>query len=215
MLIAGLGGNCKDALVDMLGMYQRDKICFYTDDPTDKNIAYFEQKQLVVIKGPDELKKYFESHPREFVSFIGNNYARAKQVAFITKHGGKPASFISKTALVNTDLSNISNSNAIVMDFAHVSAGSILEEGSVVYSYTAIAHDVTIGKYAFMSAKCAISNSTVGDFTFVGLNTMIGPGVSIGKNCIVGANSYVKNDLPDNVVAAGIPAKIIRENKMV
>ena len=43
---------------------------------------------------------------------------------------------------------------------------------------------------------------------------MVGEGVTIGKNCIIGANSYVKHDLPDNVIAVGSPAKIIRENKI-
>jgi len=35
--------------------------------------------------------------------------------------------------------------------------------------------------------------------------------VAIGENAIIGAFSYVKNDVPDNVVAYGIPAKVIRE----
>ena len=38
------------------------------------------------------------------------------------------------------------------------------------------------------------------------------PGVSIGDNVVVGANSMINSDLPSNCVAAGSPAKIIREN---
>ncbi|MBD3794095.1 MAG: serine acetyltransferase [Campylobacterales bacterium] len=40
---------------------------------------------------------------------------------------------------------------------------------------------------------------------------IIGP-IQIGKNCVIGANAVVLTDIPDNCVAVGIPAKIIKEN---
>jgi len=36
------------------------------------------------------------------------------------------------------------------------------------------------------------------------------PGVSIGKHCVIGANSVVTHNIPDYHVAAGVPARIIR-----
>ena len=36
------------------------------------------------------------------------------------------------------------------------------------------------------------------------------PGVTIGKNCVIGAGSVVTKDVPDNVVVAGVPAKIVK-----
>jgi acetyltransferase-like isoleucine patch superfamily enzyme len=41
------------------------------------------------------------------------------------------------------------------------------------------------------------------------------PGVTIGKNSIVGAFSFVNKDIPDNVIALGIPVKVVKkiENK--
>ena len=47
----------------------------------------------------------------------------------------------------------------------------------------------------------------------IGANSVIMPGVTVGKNSIVGALSFVSENIPDNVVAAGIPAKIIKEIK--
>ncbi len=44
----------------------------------------------------------------------------------------------------------------------------------------------------------------------VGSHSTILPGVSIGKNSIIGAHSLIINDIPDNVIAFGIPAKVIR-----
>ena len=50
---------------------------------------------------------------------------------------------------------------------------------------------------------------SIGNNVFVGAGTIILPGVSIGNNTIIGANSTVTHDVPDNVVAAGNPAKTI------
>ena len=40
-------------------------------------------------------------------------------------------------------------------------------------------------------------------------------GVTIGKNCVVGANSVVTKDIPDGCVAVGVPAKVIKTAKNI
>jgi len=45
---------------------------------------------------------------------------------------------------------------------------------------------------------------------FIGISCIILPGVTIGNNCIIGAGSVVTKDIPDNSVAAGVPARIIK-----
>ena len=45
----------------------------------------------------------------------------------------------------------------------------------------------------------------------IGSHSVVMPGVTVGENSIVGACSFVNHDIPDNVVAVGIPAKVIKE----
>lgn len=52
---------------------------------------------------------------------------------------------------------------------------------------------------------------TIGDNVWLGGNVVVLPGVTIGNNVVVGAGSVVSKDIPDNVIAAGNPCKIIRE----
>ena len=49
----------------------------------------------------------------------------------------------------------------------------------------------------------------VGNRTFIGCKSIIMPGVHIGERCVIGAGSVVTKDVPDGMVACGVPAKVI------
>lgn len=49
----------------------------------------------------------------------------------------------------------------------------------------------------------------IGDRSFIGCNTIILPGVTIGSRCVVGAGSVVTKDIPNGKVVAGNPARVI------
>ncbi|CAB4602939.1 unannotated protein [freshwater metagenome] len=50
----------------------------------------------------------------------------------------------------------------------------------------------------------------IGDGSWLGFGSVVLPGVTIGKHCVIGANAVVTNDIPDHCVAVGVPAKVIR-----
>ncbi|GMQ65296.1 sugar O-acetyltransferase [Vallitalea maricola] len=52
---------------------------------------------------------------------------------------------------------------------------------------------------------------TIGDNVWIGGNVIINPGVNIGNNVVIGSGSVVTKDIPDNMIAAGNPCKVIRE----
>lgn len=53
----------------------------------------------------------------------------------------------------------------------------------------------------------------IGEGCFIGANSIILKGTTRGRNVVVGAGSVVCGTFPDNVIIAGNPAKIIKENK--
>jgi len=89
------------------------------------------------------------------------------------------------------------------------------------FTYINAKHGVTIEDYVEIGSHCSIySLSTIdnkkGHVTLkknckIGSHSVVMPGVTVGENSIVGAFSFVNNDIPDNVVAGGIPAKIIKK----
>lgn len=59
--------------------------------------------------------------------------------------------------------------------------------------------------------KLYVNPVKIGDQCMIGTGTVIFPGVTLGKHCIVGANSVVTNSFPDYCVVAGAPAKMIKK----
>ena len=51
---------------------------------------------------------------------------------------------------------------------------------------------------------------TVGNNVYIGNNTIILPGVTIGNDVVIGAGAIVTRDIPDNSVAVGVPARVIK-----
>lgn len=49
----------------------------------------------------------------------------------------------------------------------------------------------------------------IGDNVFIGVNTIIMPGVKIGNNVIIGAGSIVTKDISNDVVVTGVPARVV------
>lgn len=60
------------------------------------------------------------------------------------------------------------------------------------------------GNYAGLKEAVKIKKGA-----FIGANSILLPGCVVGKNTIIGAGSVVKGIIPDNVVAAGNPCKVI------
>jgi acetyltransferase-like isoleucine patch superfamily enzyme len=92
------------------------------------------------------------------------------------------------------------------------------------FTYINARNGITIDDFVQIGSHCAIySISTIDGAQGpvhlhyncrIGSHTVILPNVSIGENTIIGANSLVNKDIPENVIAFGTPAKVIRNLTM-
>ena len=89
------------------------------------------------------------------------------------------------------------------------------------FTYINAKNGVIIEDFVQIGSHCSLySSSTIdnkeGQITLkknckIGSHSLIMPGVTIGENTIIGAFSFVNKDVPSNVVAAGVPVKIIKK----
>ena len=100
------------------------------------------------------------------------------------------------------------NYNCTIIDVAKVRIGDNCQMAPNVAIYTA-GHPVH--PFARNSMYEYGIEVTIGDNVWIGGNTVILPGVHIGSNTVIGAGSVVTKDIPDWVIAAGNPCKVIRK----
>lgn len=78
---------------------------------------------------------------------------------------------------------------------------SVLSYGAIV-----LAHDGSLRKY---TGYTKVGKVSIGSNTFIGVGSIILPGVTIGDNVIIGSGSVVTKNIPDNSVAVGNPAVVV------
>lgn len=87
---------------------------------------------------------------------------------------------------------------------------TVLGDNCIIDGHVMIGHDVHLGKSVQVANGVHILGHVhIGDFSKIFAGATINPKVKIGRNCIVGAGSYVRHDMKDGSVAYGNPAKII------
>jgi maltose O-acetyltransferase len=112
-------------------------------------------------------------------------------------------------------------------------SGGTLEIGErtfVNFGASIVAHEhITIGALCLIGPYCSVMDNSyhrlepdrryeappsepvvIGDNVWLGLRTIVLPGVTIGDDAVIGAGSVVSHDVPPGVLAGGVPARVIR-----
>lgn len=111
----------------------------------------------------------------------------------------------------------------IVGDQSTIGEGSIILPGVVMTTnarigdfvllnpQVSISHDSVVGNYCSLGPGVRLAgNVQVGEGSDLGTGASAIPGVRIGRNVVLGAAACVVRDLPDNVTAIGVPARVVR-----
>ena len=102
----------------------------------------------------------------------------------------------------------ICNMNAVILDEAKVTIGDYCMIGPNTMIST-VNHPLSpLKRRNHMAVASPVS---IGNDVWIGGNVTILPGVHIGSNVVIGAGAVVTKDIPDNCVAAGNPARVIRQ----
>ncbi len=140
---------------------------------------------------------------------IGDNHQRRLKAEELVALGFGLATVIDPTAIV---LSQVRiGAGALVLGHCHIGVNTALGTGCLVSVSCVIGHDCVVGDYAHLTPGVLLGgNVHIGEQTFLGLGCSVLPGLCIGHRVTVGAGAAVVRDLPDNVVAVGVPARAIR-----
>ena len=109
--------------------------------------------------------------------------------------------------------------NAVIMMGAILNIGAVVGEGTMIDMGAVLGGRATVGKNCHIGAGTVLAGVVepasatpviVEDNVLIGANAVVIEGVHVGKNAVVAAGAVVIEDVPDNAVVAGSPARVIK-----
>lgn len=85
----------------------------------------------------------------------------------------------------------------------YIGSGCLIASGTTILSHEHI--------FVKPDGSYFLKDTFIGNNCFVGVNSLICPGVRIGNHVVVGGGSVVTKDVPDHSMVVGVPARIIKE----
>lgn len=144
---------------------------------------------------------------------IGDNRRRQDCIGALQRQGFTLINAISPAAVISK-YASLARGIA-VMPGAVINAGARLDDGVIVNTNASVDHDCVIGACVHIAPGVALAGCvTLGEGVFLGAGTTVIPNIAIGAWTTVGAGAAVVADLPDRVVAVGVPATVKRSNRM-
>lgn len=114
------------------------------------------------------------------------------------------------TAVVSTS-ANIGPAT-LIGPSATINALSKIGNGVIINSGAIVEHECMIGNFTHIAPGAVLAgNVKIGQASFIGANSIIKQGIKIGNRVTIGAGSVVLNDIPDDTVWVGNPARKIKE----
>jgi acetyltransferase-like isoleucine patch superfamily enzyme len=97
-----------------------------------------------------------------------------------------------------------------IMDNTHITGNMVIEDDVFIAMLVTSANDNSMGVKARAMTDWHGPGPTIRRYARIGQGTCLAPGVEIGENSIIGANSVVTKDVPPRSLAMGIPARVVR-----
>lgn len=128
----------------------------------------------------------------------------------------EPGAFIREHAVIKD--------NAVVMMGAIINIGAVVGEGTMIDMGAVLGGRATTGKNVHVGAGAVLAGViepananpvVIEDNVLIGANAVVLEGVRVGKNSVVASGAIVTEDVPENCVVAGVPAKIIKRTDEV
>ena len=202
VVVIGSGGHAKVCIELLRAMGEEVAVCVGGADSADACMG------VPVLKGDEHLRELRPDYSRAFVA-LGSNKLREKLGDFAGELGFELVNAISPTAIVSPTA--IIGRGVAIMAGAVINAESAIGDLAIINTGATIDHDNRIGRAAHVAPQCGLAgNVTVGERSFLGIGCKVVPQIRIGKDVTVGAGGVVIEDIPDGVVAVGVPARVMK-----
>jgi len=169
-----------------------------------------------ILFGEAKMLEEFLSHNRELITeMVVENDRRNSAIPLLdlTKIDARiePGAYIREHVVIGK--------GAVIMMGSVINIGAVIGDGTMVDMNAVVGARGTIGKNCHIGAGAVVAGVLeppsktpviIEDGVLIGANAVILEGVRVGKNAVVAAGAIVTEDVPEEAVVAGSPAKVIK-----
>jgi len=194
----------------------REVLAYYKDLGLIDNVEGFVEQHSArsgqLVKGKrifDESELPSDRSSLELIAGIGSPLRR-KWVEVLEANGFVFDTLIHKEAYVGEDV--IFGRGCIVCPGAVITTDVRVGSHCIVNVNASISHDCSIGDFITVCPGATVGGSVeIGDNSWIGIGSTIIQKVKIGRGVYIGAGAVVVDDVPDNSLVVGVPAKVVRK----
>jgi acetyltransferase EpsM len=206
LIVLGCGGHGK--VVAEAALASGRKVLGFADDNAALRGAQILGLPVIAI-GREELLARCRVEASEIALAFGDNFRRSTVFSELTASGVRLSAIVHPRAVVSP--SATVGDGAVVFAGAIVNADAHIGEGVILNTAVTVDHDGDIGAFAHLSPGVHLGGTVcVGAGTHLGLGALVRNNVRVGSWSMVGMGAVVVRDLPDDVLALGIPARVVR-----
>ncbi len=210
IVLIGGGGHCKVviSIIKKLGNFEIAGI-------VDNYKAGSFISGIKVIGTDDDLKDIYQSGIHDALITVGSTKDNTKRYTLFNmarEIGYNFPVIISPEAVVDKTIRI--DEGTVIMPGSIINIDSSIGKNCIINTGAIIEHDCKIGNHCHIAPGVHISGAVnIDELSFIGIGVTIIQGITIGKNVIIGAGSVAIKDIPENVIAVGNPAKIVKSKK--
>lgn len=205
IMIIGNGGHAK-VVKDIINASEKYDLAGFLDDAINE---LYEEDGLIY----DSLTN-INAYRNEYLFHIaiGNNAIRKRIFEELKIDVNRFPVLHHPTAVISSSVQI--GFGSVAMANTVINADTQIGNHVIINTASVIEHDNKIDNYTHISPNATLTgNITVGEFSQIGAGATIIPNKTVGKNVIVGAGSTVINNIKDNCIVVGTPAKLIRSDR--
>lgn len=203
-ILIGAGGHSK-VVIDILKSRNEKVVGIVDDDPKRNSVSntpILGSTEII----PDLINSFANAY---YIVCVGDNRTRGDIVKRLEPLDLKYGIAVHPTAILGSNV--VIKAGSVVMPNVVVNVDTFIGEHTILNTACTIDHECKVGQFVHISPGVNLAgNVQVGSFSHIGIGASVIQGLTIGSNSTIGAGSCVVNDIEDNIVAIGCPAKKIR-----
>jgi len=214
-------GHCNTTLAmvidTLLAIHSEDEVAITivsnvrVDDPAPYDFNGSDNLELLETDSAD----WDGRAPRPILGAIHPRTKRIVHSHFLEVHG-----------IREEDYHTVIHPTAVIARQTSIGTGAFIGPGVVIAPYAAVGalttinrnasvgHHTTVGRFCKVNPGSNVAGRCrVGDYVTLGMGTNVFDGTCIGNNSVISGGSVVTKSIPDNTLAAGAPARVVRDSK--